>query len=241
MGEILRDKTVVVIGGSSGIGLAVAKAALDAGSRVIIGSSQAANVEAAVAGLGEGASGHAVDVGDEASVAAFFEAVGPFDHLAFTAGDWSRAGRGPLQDIDLAAAGAMFKVRYWGAIFASKHAARTILPGGSVTLTNGMIAHRPSKGSALSTAMAGSVEHLTRGLAVELAPLRVNCVCPGLMRTDVWNSIPEAGREERFSEMTKRQLIPRIGEPEELAEAYLYLMRCGYTTGQVLQVDGGMT
>jgi len=241
MGEILQGKTVVVIGGSSGIGRAVARAAIDADARVVIGSSQAANVEAAVAALGDGASGQAVDVGDEAAVAAFFEATGPFDHLVFTAGDWSRAGRGPLQELDLAAAGAMFKVRFWGAIFASKHAQRTIAPGGSITLTNGMIAHRPNKGSALSTAMAGSVEHLTRGLAVELAPVRVNCVCPGLVRTDVWNSIPEAGRQERFGEMTKRQLIPRIGEPEELAEAYLYLMRCGYTTGQVLQVDGGMT
>ena len=240
MGENLQGRTVVVIGGSSGIGLAVARAAIEAGARAVIGSSRAANVDAAVAGLGDRASGHAVDVGAESAVAAFFERVGPFDHLAFTAGDWSGAGRGPLADLDLAAAGAMFKVRFWGAIFACRQALRTISPSGSITLTNGMVAHRPSKGSALATAMAGSVEHLTQGLAVELAPLRVNCVCPGMVRTDIWNSIPAEGREARIGQMTKRQLIPRIGEPEELAQAYLYLMRGGYTTGQVLQVDGGM-
>ena len=89
--------------------------------------------------------------------------------------------------------------------------------------------------------MAGSIEHLVRGLAVDLAPIRVNGVCPALIRTDVWNSIPEAGREERFKKMTERQPLPRIGEPEEVAEAYLYLMKGGYTTGQVLRVDGGAT
>ena len=88
--------------------------------------------------------------------------------------------------------------------------------------------------------MAGSIEHLTRALAVELSPLRVNCVCPGLIRTEVWNSIPEEGREARFTEMTKRQLVPRIGEASECAEAYLYLMKAGYTTGQVLHVEGGV-
>ena len=240
MDEILNGKTVVVIGGSSGIGLAVARAAAAVGARVVIGSRSAANVEAALADLGQGAMGHPVDVGAEANVAGFFEAVGAFDHLVYTAGDWSGVGRGALAGLDLAGADAVFKVRFWGAVFAAKHAQRSLNPGGSITLTNGMIAHRPNKGAALSTAMAGSIEHLTQGLAVELAPLRVTCVCPGMVRTDVWNSIPEAGRADRIAEMTKRQLIPRIGEPEELAQAYLYLMRCGYTTGQVLQVDGGM-
>jgi NAD(P)-dependent dehydrogenase (short-subunit alcohol dehydrogenase family) len=240
MDDLLSGKTVVVIGGTSGIGFAVARAAFDAGARVVVGSSQATKVEAAVASLGAGASGHTVDVGDEATVAAFFEAVGPLDHLAYTAGDWSTSGRGALGGLAVAEAGAIFKVRFWGAVHACKYAQPNMAAGGSITLTNGMIAHRPSKGSALSTAMAGAIEHLTEGLAVEMAPLRVNCVCPGMVRTEVWNSIPEDGREARIAEMTKRQLIPRIGEPQEVAQAYLYLMRGGYTIGQVLQVDGGM-
>jgi len=130
-------------------------------------------------------------------------------------------------------------VRFWGALTAIKHATPRMPANGSITLTNGMIAHRPRKGTPISTAMAGALEHLTRGLAVDLAPIRVNAVCPAAIRTDVWNSIPEADREPRFAEMTRRQPVARIGEPDEVAEAYLYLMRGGYTTGQVLLVDGG--
>jgi NAD(P)-dependent dehydrogenase (short-subunit alcohol dehydrogenase family) len=122
-----------------------------------------------------------------------------------------------------------------------KHAARNIAPNGSITLTNGTIAHRPRKGAALSTAMAGSIEHLTQALAVDLAPVRVNVVCPALILTNVWDSIPEEVRPERLRRMTERQPLPRPGQPTEVAEAYLYSMKAGYTTGQVLKVDGGAT
>jgi NAD(P)-dependent dehydrogenase (short-subunit alcohol dehydrogenase family) len=235
----LTDKRIVIIGGTSGIGFAVAEAALADGAEVIVGSSQAANVEAAAPKLGNRASGHAVNVKDEASVAAFFAQVGPFDHLVFTAGDWG--GRGPrvIAETDLASAADLYAVRYWGALAAIKHGVGAIREGGSIVLTNGMIAHRPRKGSALSTGMAGGIEHLIRGLAVDLAPIRVNAVCPGAIRTDVWNSIPAETREAQLQRMTARLPLPRIGEPAEVAEAYLYLMRAGYTTGQVLLVDGG--
>jgi NAD(P)-dependent dehydrogenase (short-subunit alcohol dehydrogenase family) len=122
-----------------------------------------------------------------------------------------------------------------------KHAARTIATGGSITLTDGTIAHRPRKGAALSTAMAGAIEHLTRGLAVDLAPVRVNAVCPALVLTEVWDSIPEEVRAQRLRRMTEHQPLPRPGSPAEVAQAYLYLMKGGYTTGQVLKVDGGAT
>jgi NAD(P)-dependent dehydrogenase (short-subunit alcohol dehydrogenase family) len=219
--------------------LAVAQGAIADGAQVVVGSSQAANVESATRQLGERASGHAINVRDEATVAAFFGQTGPFDHLVFTAGDWG--GRGPrvMTDTDLAKAADLYAVRYWGALAAIKHGLPRLREGGSITLTNGMIAHRPRKGTALSTGMAGGIEHLTRGLAVDLAPIRVNAVCPGAIRTEVWNSIPAETREERFKEMTVRLPIARIGEPAEVAEAYLYLMRAGYTTGQVLLVDGG--
>ena len=108
----LAGKTVVVIGGASGVGYAVAEAALAEGAKVVVASSQQANVEAAVARLGGGATGDVVDVGDEASVAAFFERLGAFDHLAFTAGDWGGGMGGPAQDTDIDAAKAGFNVRY---------------------------------------------------------------------------------------------------------------------------------
>src|SRR5262249_51953621 len=155
-------------------------------------------------------------------------------------GDGGGMAAGPLAEMDLPNAGQTFAVRFWGALACIKHAHKHISAGGSITLTDGMIAHRPRKGAAVSSAMAGAVEHLTCGLALELAPVRVNAVCPGYVRTEVWNSIPEEQREERFKRMTERLPLTRIGEPAEIAEAYLYLMRGGYTTGQVLHVDGGM-
>ncbi|HXQ13892.1 MAG TPA: SDR family oxidoreductase [Caulobacteraceae bacterium] len=235
----LDGKRIVIIGGTSGIGLAVAQGAIADGAEVVVGSSQTANVETATRALGNQASGHTINVRAEDSVAAFFDRAGGFDHLVFTAGDWG--GRGPrvMTETDLAKAADLYAVRYWGALATIKHGLPRMREGGSITLTNGMIAHRPRKGTALSTGMAGGIEHLTRGLAVDLAPIRVNAVCPGAIRTDVWNSIPAETREERFKEMTQRLPIARIGEPNEVAEAYLYLMRAGYTTGQVLLVDGG--
>jgi len=235
----LDAKRIVIIGGTSGIGYAVAEGALAEGAEVVVASSQPANVEAAAARLGNRASGRPVNVRDEANVAAFFGELGAFDHLVFTAGDWGGRGARSLAETDLAKAADQAAVRYWGAIAAIKHGYQQMPAVGSITLTNGMVAHRPRKGAPLSTGMAGAIEHLVRGLAVDLAPLRVNAVCPGMIRTDVWNSIPAEGREAAFAQATARQPIARIGEPSEVAQAYLYLMRGGYTTGQVLIVDGG--
>jgi NAD(P)-dependent dehydrogenase (short-subunit alcohol dehydrogenase family) len=238
----LEGQRIVVIGGSSGIGFAVAERAVKEGAEVVVGSSNAVRVEDAVKRLGSRASGWAVNVKDEASVAAFFTGTGAFDHLVFTAGDWPALRRpGIVAELDLAAANAVFAVRFGGALAAIKHAQGRISPRGSVTLTNGVVAHRPRKGAALNTAMAGAIEHLTRALAVDLAPQRVNCVCPGLVLTEVWDSIPEETRQEQIRRMTSRLPIPRAGDPSEIAEAYLYLIRGTYSTGQVLVVDGGTT
>jgi NAD(P)-dependent dehydrogenase (short-subunit alcohol dehydrogenase family) len=236
----LRSKRIVIVGGTSGIGFAIAEAALNDGAAVVVVSSNAANVDGAVKRLSGDVCGITMNATDEKAVRATFSRLGPFDHLVFTAGDWSMANRVSVAELDLEGARDSFSVRFWGALNVAKYAKENINPGGSITLTNGLIAHRPRKDSALRTAMAGSIEHLTRGLAVDFAPIRVNAVCPGLIRTGVWDSLlPSDGREEQFQRMTRHQPLARIGEPQEVAEAYLYLMRGGYTTGQVLHVDGG--
>jgi len=237
----LHAKTIVIVGGTSGIGLAVAEAALAQGAKVVVASSQPASVDSALKRLGGGAEGHTIDVHDEASVAGVFERIGALDHLVFTAGDWGAFRGGPLADLDLEAAKAALGVRFWGALAVVKAAQGRIAAGGSITLTNGMIAHRPRPGAAVSSAMAGAVEHLARGLAVELAPIRVNCVCPGYIRTEVWASIPPDKLEAQLADFTKGQPLARVGEVAEAAAPYLYLMTAGYTTGQVLKVDGGMS
>ncbi len=237
----LENQRIILVGGTSGIGFAVAEAAAAEGAAVVVASSNPANVEAAVARLGGSAAGFSVNVTDPADVERAFAAAGPFDHLVYTAGDWGGPRRGTIAALDLDAARALFGVRFWGAVAVVKAAQGRISAGGSITLTNGMIAHRPRPGSSISSAMAGAVEHMVRALAVELAPVRVNCVCPGYIRTGVWNSIPEETREAQLAAFTKGQPLARVGEPAETAQAYLYLLRGGYTTGQVLKVDGGMS
>ncbi|MFT3855623.1 MAG: SDR family oxidoreductase [Ilumatobacteraceae bacterium] len=230
-------KKVVVIGGTSGIGRTVASRSAALGAEVVVASSSQAKVDAARAELPAGAEALVVDVTDEGQVASLFGRVGPFDHLVYTAGDWGSMAGERLAGLDLERAPDVFAVRFWGALTAAKHAHRSMTPGGSITLTDGLIAHRPRPGAAVRTAMAGAIEHLVTGLAVELAPVRVNAVCPGMIATDVLASIPA----ERITAMTARQAVPRPGTPDEAAEAYLYLMRGTYTTGQVLRVDGGMS
>lgn len=231
----LSGKTVVIVGGASGIGFAVAQAARAEGAMVRIASSQAGKVEAAVSRMGPGASGLVVDVTDEASVEALFTALGPIDHLVYTAGDWAGGAGAPTRDLDLAAAEAGLRVRFWGALRVVKYGCRTLSTHGSITLTDGMFAHRPRKGAPFMTAVLGALEHLTPALAVDLAPIRVNAVCPGLVMTERTLEMPEA----MVKAFTSRLPLPRAAEPSEVAEAYLYLMKGGYTTGQVLKVDGG--
>ncbi|MFA7584876.1 MAG: SDR family oxidoreductase [Novosphingobium sp.] len=233
----LQDARILVVGGGSGIGHAVARAALAEGARITIASTDAGKLTAASDRLG-GADTALLDLTDEAMVAAYFATSGQFDHIVSTAGDWGRARRGPFVGMDLKDAEALFRVRFWGSTILAKHGAHCVPAGGSITLTSGMSAFRPVKGSVMATAMAGSIEHLTYGLAVELAPVRVNAVFPGGVATEIFRGLPDAIRQSEEARFLG-QPLPRIGQPDEIAQAYLYLMKGGYTTGQIIKVDGG--
>jgi len=230
----LSGKRVIVIGGASGIGFAVAALARELGAEVVIASSHPANIDAAVARL-PGATCSTVDLRDETSVSRLFANLGAFDHLAITAGDWRGAMFAATRELDLVAARDGLAIRFWGALAAVKHASHTIAPNGSITLTSGMLAHRPSKGAPLAAAIGGAVEHLARGLAVDLAPVRVNAVCPGLVLTEHVKQMPR----ERLQMYVARLPLPRAASPAEAATAYVYLMLNNYATGQILPVDGG--
>lgn len=233
----LSGARILVVGGGSGIGFAVARAALAEGAEITIASTNPAKLADAASRLGN-VDTAILDITDEPAVAAWFDRNGQWDHIASTAGDWGKARRAPLAEIEIEDAKALFGVRFWGSAILAKHASAHVRPGGSITLTSGMSAFRPQRTAVMATAMAGSVEHLTYGLAAELAPVRVNAVFPGGVATEIFKGLPEAMRkaeEKRF----ENQLLPRIGEPAEVAEAYLYLMKGTYTTGQILKVDGG--
>ena len=234
----IENKRVVILGGTSGIGLAVAEAVQREGGVAIVVSSRQARVDAALARLGAGAKGFAADVGDEAAVKELFERIGEFDHLAFTAGENLKIGK--VADLSLAEARAFFDVRYWGAFTAAKHGAKFIRPGGSITFSSGIAGARPpQEGWALGASICAAMEGFTRALAVELKPLRVNIVSPGFVRTPLWGDIPEADREAMFAAAGERLPVGRVGLPEDLAAAYLFLMQQAFATGQTLVVDGG--
>ena len=235
----MDGKRVVILGGTSGIGLATAKAAEREGAAVVIASSRRERLDRALAMLRSGAEGELVDVADEAQVRALFERIGAFDHLVFTAGESLQLE--PLDVMPVERARGFVNVRFWGAFMAAKYGSRHIRPGGSITLTNGIAGLRPRKGWTVAASICGAMEALTRALAVELAPIRVNAVCPGTVRTELWSGMAESARETMYRDAAQRLPVGRVGETDDLAETYIYLMREGFSTGQVLVVDGGLS
>ncbi|MER5939380.1 SDR family oxidoreductase [Streptomyces sp. NPDC001928] len=235
----LRGERIVVIGGTAGIGLAVAQAAAGEGAEVVVASRRQESVDAALKRLPEGAEGHVLDATDEEAVRAFFGKVGAFDHLVFTAGESLLMES--LAESDLGRARRFLDTRLWGAYTAVKHGAGSIRPGGSVVLTTGTAARRPMPGTSVAASLCGAMESLTRALALELAPVRVNVVSPGVVRTELWRELPEAEREGLYTSSAASLPVGRVGAPEDVAEAYLYLMRGAYSTGSVVVVDGGGT
>jgi NAD(P)-dependent dehydrogenase (short-subunit alcohol dehydrogenase family) len=233
----LHGKRIVVLGGSSGIGLAVAQAAARERADVIIASSRQARVDAALKTLPPRAEGHAVDLSEETAIEALFLRLGSFDHLVFTAGENLQLES--LASIDVEVARRFFGLRYWGALLAAKYGSPNIREGGSVVFTSGIAGQRPRPGWSVAASICSAMEGLTRALAVELAPVRVNIVSPGVVRTPLWAEMREAEREELYRRTAERLPVGHVGEPDEIAEAYLYLMRQSYTTGQVVVVDGG--
>jgi NAD(P)-dependent dehydrogenase (short-subunit alcohol dehydrogenase family) len=233
----LDGKHVVIIGGSSGMGLATAAGAAAAGATVTIASSDQSRLDAALAALPGGCNEVVVDARSEASVAEALAQIGELDHLVYTAGD-SVAPR-PLNEVPLDEARRLFDVRFWGAVAAVRHAAPRIRAGGSVVLTSGTVAVRPPAGAALMAGAAAAIEGLTRGLAVELAPVRVNAVRPGAVHTPMWGAAPEPQRSALLGALAERTLTKTVGEPGEIAAAHLYLMDNRFVTGTVLTVDGG--
>jgi NAD(P)-dependent dehydrogenase (short-subunit alcohol dehydrogenase family) len=236
-GNDLQQKRVVVVGGSSGIGLAVAQQAASEGAKIVIASSNHERVQKAVATIGGEAQGQAVDVSDERAVATFFSKLGTFDHLVFTAGDSLHLH--DLASTDLQEARRAFELRYWAVLAAVKYGSPYIRKEGSIVLTTGIASQRPQKGWVIAASVCGTIEALTRALAVELAPIRVNAVSPGVVRTNLWQNMSEPERERLYESVGNSLPVGRVGEAHDVAQAYLFLMQEGFGTGQTVVVDGG--
>jgi NAD(P)-dependent dehydrogenase (short-subunit alcohol dehydrogenase family) len=157
--------------------------------------------------------------------------------LVFTAGETLQLGE--LAITTLEQAKQFFNIRFWGAFMAAKYGSRGIQTGGSIVLTNGLAGLRPQKGWSVMASICGALEALTRALAIELAPIRVNLVCAGFVRTELWSNVPRSERKEMFANAARQLPVGRVGEAEDLAETYLYLMRQAFSTGAMILVEGG--
>jgi NAD(P)-dependent dehydrogenase (short-subunit alcohol dehydrogenase family) len=233
----LQGKKVVIIGGSSGIGLATAKAAAAEGAQVIIASRSEEKLRKAAAEIKGRVESIRVNTLEESSVKALFERVGPLDHLA-TPG--SEAVWGPFLSMELGAAKAGFDSKFWGQYLAAKYGGPKIRQGGSITLFSGAYSQRPGRGATVLCAINAAVEGLGRALALELSPTRVNVISPGLVDTPIYSAMPEEKRQAMFSAVAGANLVKRIGKAEDIADTVLYFMSNGYTTGATLYVEGGI-
>jgi len=235
MDRTLKGQTVVVIGGSSGMGLAVAEKSIQSGARVVIASRSRDKLQAAAGRIGGDVHWQVVDTTDEASVADLFERLGAVDHLVIPG---SSVKTGPLGELPLADAQFTMQSKFWGPYLCAKHA--RINPAGSITFFSGILSRRPGLNDAVLASVNAAVEAMGRALAKDLAPVRVNVISPGMTAgTGAYLKIPEAIRERMFSSIAERLPVGRVGRPEDIADAVLMIMTNGFITGVVLDVDGG--
>lgn len=232
MSEGLEGARVLVLGASSGIGAATARAFAARGAAVVSASRGGERLEQAAGAIG--ARPVAIDIRDVDAVAAFFAGEAPFDHVVVSA---ARTRSGPVRALPIDEARAAMESKFWGAYHVAR--AARIAPGGSLTLVSGMLAHRPSAQAVLQGAINAALEALARGLALELAPVRVNCVSPGVIDTPVWDRLSDAERAALFARTAEKLPAGRIGTPDDVAAAIVALAVNPFATGSILLLDGG--
>lgn len=233
----ITGQRVVLFGGTSGIGLATAKAASARGAHVVVVSGRQTSVDRALEELPAGTEGYAVDLNDTRRTAEVIAGLGPFDHFVWTAGD--SLSLMPVSGFDIEKARSFFELRFFSMLAAVAAAAPLIRSGGSITLTTGTAKDRSTAGWALAAGVCGAVESVTKALAVELAPVRVNAVAPGVLRSPLWSGMSEEDQAAMYKAIGTSLPVGRVGETDDAADAFLYLLSQPYSTGTVLTLDGG--
>jgi len=232
----LEGTTVVVVGASSGMGLATAVAAHAAGANVVIVARDPERLEAARGTVGEGTRAFAFDAADSDAVEAMFAELGGVDHVACFTGEQPASSVADTTHDQYQRA---LDARVWAARNLCAAAAPRMSSTGSFTFCSGLSAYRPRPGRAAGAAATAALESYARGMAVELAPIRVNTVCPGSFDTPVLDRAFGDRKAEALKPFLSTLPLKRLGRPEELAHAVLFLMTNGYKTGTVLHVNGG--
>jgi NAD(P)-dependent dehydrogenase (short-subunit alcohol dehydrogenase family) len=229
---LLAGQKVVVVGGSSGIGLSTAELARQEGAEVVIASRNKERLRPAAEKIG--ATAMVADVTSDESVAALFKAVGVVDHVVVTA---AQLRSGPFKTVPMEDVRGTMEGKFWGAWRVARSA--EIRKGGSLTLVSGFLSIRPRPNSAIVGAVNGAIESLARSLALELAPVRVNAVSPGVIDTPIRAAMPEASRLDMLAKTAAALPVGRVGVGEDIARQILAFMTIGFATGSVVYLDGG--
>ncbi len=229
---------VVIIGASAGIGEATARAFAARGAAVTITGRSKERLDQAVRRIGHGVHAAEVDATDREALDAFFAATGTVDHLVLTASPGA-VGAGPFAALDEAALRQAFDGKLFAHVKALQAALPRLRPDGSVAIVTAASARAAFPGAAGLTAVNGALESMVAPLALELAPLRVNAVSPGVIDTHWWHAMPADQRQAYFDGVAAITPVRRIGTPDDVADAIVYLAGAGFVTGTVLECSGG--
>jgi NAD(P)-dependent dehydrogenase (short-subunit alcohol dehydrogenase family) len=234
------NEKVLIVGGGSGMGLALAKRLLEIGSDVIIVGRDQNKLQRAREELGKPGSLDAIacDIARETQVVDLFKRIGPLDHIVSTAADIAGAYQ-LLPALELEAAQRVMESKLYGPLLLAKHGSPVLSATGSLTFVSGIAAYRPAARGSVVAAVNAALEGLVRALAIELAPIRVNAVSPGWVDTAIWSLVAGDKKEEVLNAMAKRLPVGRVGQPEDIADAIDFLMGNRFTTGTTLHVEGG--
>ncbi|NUW44985.1 SDR family oxidoreductase [Nonomuraea rhodomycinica] len=231
----LKGQRLVVVGAGSHTGRAIAKAASAAGATVVLAGPDLRKLEWTAGELSGPCEVHRLDLSDEGSIADFAGRLGRFDHLVSTA---AIPANGPLKDLDLAQVQRALSAKVIGPLLIAKHLSGQVSEHGSFTFFSGVVAWRPAPARTVMATTNGALAFLVQALAVEIAPIRVNAVSPGIVDTGAWDGMG-ADKAAFLRGVAERNPARRVGSPEDLVKAVFYAMDNPYVTGTVLHVDGG--
>jgi NAD(P)-dependent dehydrogenase (short-subunit alcohol dehydrogenase family) len=229
---------VVIIGASAGIGEATARAFAARGAAVTITGRSKERLDQAAQRIGHPVLAAELDATSRGALDAFFATTGTIDHLVLSASPGA-AGVGPIATLDDAALRQAFDGKFFAHVKAIQAGLPQLRRDGSVTMVTAASARAAFPGTAGIAAANGALETMVAPLAVELAPLRVNAVSPGVIDTHWWNALPEDQRRAYFDSVAAVSPVRRVGQPDDIAEAILYLAGAGFVTGTVLECTGG--
>jgi NAD(P)-dependent dehydrogenase (short-subunit alcohol dehydrogenase family) len=231
----MKNKKIIIVGGTSGIGLSLTERLLQEGCEIVVASRSPEKFETTELGKSKQISCCRLDASDEKAVEKFFSSLGNFDHLISTIKPRHINVDSPFDSGQSEQIRRAFEAKFWGQYYLTQYSLKHINQGGSIILTSGIASRKGYPGFSGTAAMNGAVESFVRSLVSEISPLRINCICPGFIE----RFPDDVKREETVRQLGARLPLDRLGRHDEVVQAYLFLLKNAYSTGTILKIDGG--